>query len=134
MTSGHMIDRIVGPLAGYRNHITKLDIPHRRAIVETDMFGKCRKIRFGLWTDQDEMLPGLEKRLAGEQQAALDEGIEIDIGIHPGDRVVDETGLYGDYVFTVEHVDYKHRKLITSFDFKGTTARLELDADGVRLL
>ena len=31
------IDKVIGPLAGYRNHIVKLDIPHRRAIVEIDI-------------------------------------------------------------------------------------------------
>ena len=39
------IDRLVGPLSGYKNKIVKLDIPHRRAIVDADIFGKRRKIK-----------------------------------------------------------------------------------------
>ena len=101
------IDKIAGPLAKYRNHISKLDIPHRRAIVETEMFGKPRRIKFGLWLEGDPPMPWLEKRIDIASEPALDEGNDIDIGIYPGDLVRDETGLYGDMVFKVASVDTK---------------------------
>ncbi len=126
------IDKIIGPLAKYKNHIAKLDIPHRRAIVEVEMFGGKRKIRFSLWLTGDPPLPWLVRKFDNEQEKALDEGAEIDIGIYPGDRVVDETGLYGDMVFTVRRVDALHRTIHTGFEMMGTTAGLEISADNVR--
>lgn len=55
------IKKIVGPLAKYGNHITKLDYRRRRAIVEADIFGKRRRIKFGLWTDEDPKLPWVDE-------------------------------------------------------------------------
>lgn len=126
------IDRITGPLAKYRNHITKLDIPHRRAIVETEMFGKKRKIRFGLWMEGDPDVAWLRSRLQDAPEEALDEGTTADIGLYPGDHVMDETGLYGDIIFVVDSVDPGRRILYTSFEIMGTKARLELSADNVK--
>ncbi len=45
---GTKIRRIIGPLAKYGNHITKIELRRRRAIVDTFVFGKQRKIKFGL--------------------------------------------------------------------------------------
>ncbi len=127
------IDRIVGPLANYRNHITKLELRHRMAIVEADMFGKRRKVKFGLWTDEDPVLPGLERlKAAKDSFDVLDGVVEFDLGIHPGDKVKDDTGIYGEQIFIVESVDAKHRTLISSFEMFGTNARIELKADEVR--
>ena len=134
MRSNHYIESVVGPLAKYRNHIVKLDIPHRRAIAETQMFGKMRRIKFGLWLDGDPYLPYLEHNMSLPQEAPLDDGTVIDIGIAPGDMVVDESGLYGEHIFVVENVDAKHRTLSTSFDFGGQVARLRLIADNVRVV
>jgi transcription antitermination factor NusG len=133
MAKSGRIDRIVGPLAHYRNHITKLELRHRMAIVEAEMFGKRRKVKFGLWTDDDPLLP-LTQRLKDESTPddVLDGVVEIDLGIHPGDKVVDDTGVYGDQVFVVKSVDAKHRTLISTFEMFGTSARIELCADAVR--
>ena len=125
------IDRVIGPLAGYRNHISKLDIPHRRAIVTTKMFGRERKIKFGLWLEGDPSVAWLEERMNEGQKPALDEGAKIDIGLKPGDLVKDETGLYGDIIFEVESVDHGRRTIRTSFEMLGVSAHLELNADSV---
>ncbi|MBR0092046.1 MAG: hypothetical protein IJP92_10140 [Lachnospiraceae bacterium] len=132
LSKSHRIDKVAGPLAGYRNHITKLEFRRRIAIVDAVMFGKKRRIYFGLWTDGDPRLPWLEKKMNEEQEAALDAGIEIDIGIRPGDRVKDESGVYGDYVFLVDKVDAKHRTVFATFQMGASSARIELDADFVR--
>ncbi len=133
MARNGRIDKIVGPLAHYRNHITKLEMRHRMAIVEADMFGKRRKVKFGLWTDEDPLLP-LVERLKGDVSPddVLDGVVELDIGIHPGDKVVDDTGVYGDQVFVVRSVDVKHRTLVSTFEMFGTSARIELGLDNVR--
>jgi transcription antitermination factor NusG len=127
------IDKIVGPLANYKNHITKLEMRHRMAIVEAEMFGKRRKVKFGLWTDDDPIIPMLQRlRDQADGKDILDGIVDIDLGIHPGDKVVDETGIYGDQVFVVQSVDTKHRTLISTFEMFGTNARIELGADNVR--
>lgn len=37
--------------------IVRLDISHRMAIVETELMGRKRKIKFGLWTDKGPIIP-----------------------------------------------------------------------------
>ncbi|RKM60406.1 hypothetical protein D6855_06715 [Butyrivibrio sp. CB08] len=130
MTKNGRIDKIAGPLAHYRNHITKLELRHRMAVVGAEMFGKRRKVKFGLWTDDDPILPELEK-LKGENDV-LDGVVELDIGVHAGDKVVDESGVYGDQVFVVQSVDLKRRVVVSTFEMFGTSARIELRADEVR--
>ncbi len=126
------IDRIAGPLANYRNHITKLEIRHRMAIVEADMFGKRRRVKFGFFTDEDPMLPALERlKNADEGNDVLDGVVEFDIGIHPGDKVMDDTGIYGDRIFTVQRVDTRRRTVVSVFEMFGNAARIELRADEV---
>lgn len=137
MAKNGRIDRIVGPLANYRNHITRLELRHRMAVVEAEMFGKMRKVKFGLWTDDDPVIPGLERlkeAVEGGDSSfdVLDGVVELDIGIHPGDKVKDDTGIYGDQVFVVQSVDVKRRSLISTFEMFGTNARIELRADDVR--
>ncbi len=148
MTKNGRIDCITGPLANYKNHITKLEMRHRMAIVEAEMFGKKRKVRFGLWTDEDPELPYLEKLKsdAGVHKSdgssdslfadgdILDGAGVFDIGIYPGDEVMDEYGIYGDQIFRVISVDPVHRTIVSSFEILGTSARIELKADDVRKL
>ena len=124
------IERIVGPLAKYANRIVKLDVPHRRAIVETEMFGKKRRIKFGIWLETDAPTAWLSLQMGKAPESTFD--IETDIGIHPGDRVIDETGLFGDQIFTVDSVDMTRRIIHTTFELAGTTAKIELFADDVR--
>ena len=61
----------------------------------------------------------------------LDGIVELDVGIHPGDSVIDETGVYGDQVFLVQGVDIAHRTVLSTFEMFGTKARLELKLDDV---
>ncbi len=134
MKNHRYIEKVVGPLAKYRNHITKLDIPHRRAIVDAEIFGKQRKIRFGLWTDGDPDIPWLNERRGLREELPIDAGAVPDIGIHPGDRVTDDNGIYGDMEFTVVSVNTGRRTVSTSFEIFGTKARLELNADQVSVV
>ena len=141
MAKNGRIDRIAGPLASYRNHITKLEIRHRMAVVEAEMFGKKRRVKFGLWTDEDPVLPYIEKLKNGNKPSANPENgdvvsktSDIDIGIYPGDKVVDETGIYGEQIFNVIKVDPAHRIITTTFEMFGTPVKLELRADDVRKL
>lgn len=124
------IEKIRGPLSNHATRITKLDVPHRRAIVDTELFGKPRRIKFGLWTDSDPVLPWLEEQKDSDV-GSIDRRI-LDIGIHEGDVVVDETGVYGDLAMKVIRVDSAKRIIMTTAEMFGTTVSIELSADGVR--
>ena len=135
-TKSGRIETIVGPLSRYSNRITKLDIPHRRAIVETELFGRKRKIKFGLWTDDDPHLPWLDRILAenghkGDLQHISQLSSIADLGIHTGDRVTDNSGVYGSQTFTVTAVDIPRRLLRTTTEMFGTNIVVELSADNV---
>lgn len=132
LSKNNRIDKIVGPLSGYRNHIVKLEFRRRTAAVELDMFGRKRRINFGLWTDGDPEVPWLRQQMLEDESPPLDRGVSIDIGLKPGDRVIDESGVYEGLVFTVERVDPARRSVYTTFNMLGANARLMLNADYVR--
>ncbi len=126
------IEKIVGPLAKYRNHITKLEVRKREALVKTNMFGKERTIRFGLWKKDDPKLPWLEARMEnGEQADLLDSKIKVDIGIYPGDKVKDTSGIYGEQVFLVDSVNPIKRTIKTKIELFNDIRTIELYADNV---
>ena len=52
----HKVESIKGPLENYKDKITKLEYRKRRAIVETEVFGKKHRILFGLWGYEDPKL------------------------------------------------------------------------------
>ena len=128
---GKKAGRIIGPLEKYGNRITKLEFGKRYAIVEAEIFGKRRKIKFGLWTDKDQKIPWIEERRnsnAGTEY--LLEG--MDIGIHPGDKVRDISGMYDkDEVFIVRSVKPYQRKFVTEVWMFGEIRRTELFVDQV---
>ena len=126
--------QIIGPLAKYSNRIMKMDISRRRAIVKANIFGKERKLKFGLWTEKDPPLPWINEpenahQSSGEVNLLKD---TADIGIYPGDRIVDEAGVYEDQEFTVIEVDPVRRIVYTSIEMFGTRVRIQFPADDVR--
>ena len=134
------IDQLIGPLKKYEDSITKLDIPHRRAIVSTHIFGKDRIIKFGLWTDADPVTPWLREMKGlnsnmGEASGATEEAsaCTADIGIYIGDRVRDRSGVYGDVDFTVTEVDPRKRLIKVSVELFGSTVTMEMDAEMVEV-
>ena len=128
---GRKIGRIIGPLEKYGNHITRLEFGKRYAIVEAQIFGKMRRIKFGLWTDMDQKIPWIEeKRNTNTETHYLIE--DMDIGIHPGDKVRDISGIYDkDEVFVVESVNPGQRKFKANVWMFGGLRRIELFADQV---
>ena len=131
------IGQVIGPLAGYANHITRLEFRHRMAIVDAEIFGKQRKIKFGLWTDADDPIPWIEEKL--KQQKGIQEENrfyidQVDIGLHPGDRVMDTSGLYGNEVFVIESVNPYKRTIRTKTRIFNSLIDIELFADQVEKL
>ena len=127
---GMKIGKIIGPLAKYGNHISNIDFRHRRAVVDAEIFGKVRRIKFGLWTDEDPKLPWIEERLG---KAGADEYLlkDANVGIQPGDKVKDISGVYPGAVFTVESVNIGRRTFKTRMDLFGKRTTVELYLDSV---
>lgn len=127
------IIKIVGPLSKYRNQVKKYDISRRRAIVQANIFGKVRKIKFGLWTDDDGELFWLKDLINKEtnEEKTIIKG-KADIGIYPGDKVVDETGIYEGSIFTVSSVNPYKRTLQTTIELFGNMIDIQMKADNVR--
>lgn len=129
------IDRVAGPLSAYRDCISRLEYRHRAAVVEAEMFGKKRRVKFCFWTDDDPKLPQIERLKSVDGPVNAENGIrEFDIGIHSGDKVADESGIYGDQVFVVQSVDVGRRTVVSTFEMFGTQARIELKLDDVKKL
>lgn len=125
------LKKIYGPLAKYGNQIIKLNYRDRRAVVETFVFGKRRRIKFGLWTDEDPMTPHIDEIInSGETSDFLVK--EPNVGLHPGDKVRDISGIYGkNEVFLVESVNPLQRKIKASIWILGDKRSIELFIDQV---
>ena len=59
--------------------------------------------------------------------------LEIDIGIHPGDSIVDETGVYEDVMKVVE-VNGRNRTIKAMVEMFGRDAPVIIDADKVSVV
>ncbi len=132
--SNGRIEHITGPLAKYSNRVIKFDISRRRAIAKVNIFGKERKLKFGLWTESD---PPIARISELDESKELNEEANIlkgsyDVGIYPGDKVVDETGVFEDQVFTVTLVDEARRIIFTTIEMFGTMVKLQFAVDDVR--
>lgn len=126
------IEKLVGPLEEYEKYITKLDMPHRRAIVEAYLFGKERKLKFGLWTDSDPDTPRI-RRLKLEELEQVKKS-DIDIGIYIGDTVRDKSGIYEGMELTVIEVDATRSIVWVETELFGTKVRIEMYANEVEVI
>ena len=95
-------DKIIGPLEYYRDDIVKLDISHRRAMVELLMLGETKRMKFGVWTDADPKIDWIEKEKSDKTEIAIDHDV---IGYKVGDKVINTTGIYGDEPLEIIKVD-----------------------------
>ena len=62
VNENHKIDKVVGPLEKFWDKIVKIEYRKRRAIIETEMFGKKHRIRFGLWGYEDPKMDWFEDK------------------------------------------------------------------------
>lgn len=92
---------------------------------------KKRKIKFGLWTDKDPVLPKYRDDEEIDASGMNQEG--IDIGIHPGDTIIDETGIYMDKMKVVD-VNTTGRVIKATVKMFGWDVPITLNADDVRVV
>ena len=124
------VDKVIGPLAEYVGNIVRLDIRHRRAIVEKEILGKHRRIYFGLWTDGDP-----ENAWIKQQAESGDTGVvtekEYDIGLREGDIVKGINGVYEDNLMRVLRVDAVRRIADVEVELFGRSLAVPMLADNL---
>ncbi len=135
LSKTNQIDKVFGPLEKYRKYITKMEYRHRYAVVEAEIFGKARKLSFGLWGDADPRLPWVEEIKARHDYVSGSEyrRRENDTGIYPGDHIA-YPELYGDRIFTVDQVDPSRRTIHTTVEMFGCVRKIEMYVDDVRVV
>ncbi|MBQ9610600.1 MAG: hypothetical protein IJV15_14300 [Lachnospiraceae bacterium] len=113
-------DIVIGPLQSYKDNIVRLDIPHRRAIVNIPMLGEEKRLKFGLWLDIDPKISWIEEEKNNRRNDSTAIGnrpdnpwdwkawkqhnkdkkklyIDKDVfGYRVGDYIINTTGIYGD--------------------------------------
>ena len=135
LSKANKIEKVIGPLKGYKQFIRKMEFRHRYATVEAEIFGKRRKIDFGLWSNADPKIPWLEELRKAEEidtshkMSKYEALSEIDI--YPGDKV-EYPEVYGETVFEVESVDVNRRVIHTSIEMFGSSRKIEMYLEDVR--
>jgi len=124
------IDRVIGPLAAYAGNITHLDIQHRRAIVEKKIFGKHRKICFGLWVDGDPENAWIQEQVKSGKTGVIPQQ-SYDIGFREGDVVHGINGMYEENEMRVLRVDAVKRTLVVELELFGRKLPISVPADNV---
>lgn len=131
------LDTIIGPLRSYRENIVRLDLPHRRAIVELPVLGEKRRIKFGLWLDADPKIDWIEteKKKIQEQtyvkkstrkekkKSVADEEI---YGYKVGDFVINTTGIYGDVPLEIIEIHPGKNSVVVKVLLFGNMTQVEM--------
>ncbi|MCR5776401.1 MAG: hypothetical protein K6G84_03160 [Lachnospiraceae bacterium] len=133
LSKANRIDKVLGPLEKYIKYITKMEYRHRYATIEAEIFGKKRKIDFGLWGDGDPRLPWIEElRKNHNTQSTNNEYLlENDLSIHVGDKIM-YPEVYGDTIFTVDSINHSCRIIRSTIKMFGCERKIELFADDVQ--
>ena len=124
------INKVIGPLAEYIGNVTRLDVQHRRAIVEKDILGKHRKIYFGLLTEKDPPHPWVMEQIQGGNEGII-VNKRYDIGMHEGDYVRGINGTYEDSAMKVVRVDAERRIVTVEMDIFSQKMKVPMFADNL---
>ena len=144
------LSTVIGPLQSYTDHIVRVDIPHRRAIVDVPMLGETRRIKFGLWLDIDPKIAWIEEEKWNRLQTGQEEdarpadmwdwkawkkinadkaskNTEEDIyGYQVGDQVINTTGIYGDTPLEIVEIRPGKNSVVVNVPIFGKMTRVEM--------
>lgn len=159
MSGRGKLDQVIGPLQSYADQIVRVDLPHRRAIVEIPILGEPRRVKFGLWLDKDPKQEWIEqeKKRRAERVAKPEEQVpdnpwdwkawkeikkgsgarEIEegmLGVRVGDMVVNTTGIYGDTPLEVLEVRTGKNTVVVSVSIFGSMTKVEMGIGDVEIL
>ena len=129
MGNSRSFSQVIGPLESYTDYIVKLDLPHRRAIAEIPMLGGEKRIKFGLWLDNDPKIGWIEEAkhdriLAKITAPSLKE--ENIYGFRIGDQVINITGIYGDLPLEILDIRRNKNSVVVGVHLFGNITRVEM--------
>lgn len=153
------INMVIGPLQSYTDRIVRVDVPHRRAIVDIPIMGESKRLKFGLWLDKDPKLAWIEEEKKN-RQAIEDDTKEVvpdnpwdwkawkklneerkkavvnedDFGHKVGGHVINTTGIYGDTPLEIVEVHPDKNSIMVLAPLFGNIIRVEMMIDEVEVL
>lgn len=128
---------IIGPLEQYSDYIIKLDLPHRRAVVEIPFLGQIRRMKFGLWCEKNVQIPWIEeeKRLRKnhiEKECRVKGNSVVSAtGLQPGDYVINTRGICGDQALKVVSIDERKRTVDVEMELFGELLSVQMSVDDI---
>ena len=131
------ITSIIGPLEKYKDYIVKLDLSHRRAVVEIPFFKQDCRMKFGLWCEKDAKIPWIEeeKRLRKNHIEEVcrvgEKNVTSTTGLQPGDSVINIQGICGDQALKVIGVDERKRIVNVEMNLFGEIFSVQMNVDDV---
>ena len=153
------INMVIGPLQSYTDRIVRVDVPHRRAIVDIPIMGESKRLKFGLWLDKDPKLAWIEEEKKN-RQAIEDDTKEVVpdnpwdwkawkklneerkkavvnedyFGHKVGGHVINTTGIYGDTPLEIVEVHPDKNSIMVLAPLFGNMIRVEMMIDEVEVL
>ncbi|MCR5778082.1 MAG: hypothetical protein K6G84_11810 [Lachnospiraceae bacterium] len=132
LSKENRIDKVFGPLEKYRGYITKMEYRHRYATIEAELFGKMRKIHFGLWGDTDPRLLWIEEMKGNRSDSSESSDTSNNSSvIHVGDKIM-YPEVYGDMIFTVDYVNQTCKIIRSTVEMCGCERKIEMFVDDVK--
>ncbi len=121
----HRVVEAIGPLEHYVDKIVDMNLHHRRAIAKIPLMGEERRIKFGLWLENDPEIELIEeeKRLRKKKKE--------NTVFKAGDMVINTKGLFGDTPVEVTEVYPAKNSLTVKISLFGRNTDTEMSMDDV---
>lgn len=115
------IDMAKGALEHYVDKIVKVDNTHRRILIDLEMFGRLRRIKFCFMNEEDCRLEGVE----------IPEWKKEPFPYEPGDMVEITSEAYRDQIFEIKKVDEKKRTITVEVDMFGMPVEMTVEENEI---
>ncbi len=121
----HKVVEAIGPLEHYVDKIVDMNLHHRRAIAKIPLMGEERRIKFGLWLENDPELELIE------EEKRLRKKKEREACFKAGDMVINTKGVFGDTPMEVKEVNPDKNSLTVKIPLFGRSTDTEMSMDDV---
>lgn len=115
------IDMAKGALEHYVDKIVKVDNTHRRILIDLEMFGRLRRIKFCFMNEEDCRLEGVE----------IPEWKRKEFLYKPGDMVKITSEAYRNQIFEVKKADGKKRTVTIEVDMFGMPVEMTVEENEI---
>lgn len=144
------IDQAIGPLSEYVDKIVKVDWHHRRVLVDIELFGRLKRVKFGITLNKSKLHQNI---ISKEKSTGKEPDIKADKwdwkariktkqhkddkekkysstgNIKPGDMVRNTTGIYGDAVYRVHSCNEKRHTVMVEVPMFGSLIYIEMNEE-----